>query len=208
MLIQFLRRSSFIFFTVSLCTHALIFGAAMLLPQIFQNKSAKLLPLGQTTTFNVSFQPTHKHGTLHKKQPRGYQKSTSTKINIQGHLISNTHKVKNVESSIATTYKTSSSPEKIIHIPLSNLNASSSNQQPQYPEEAENQGIEAKCLVKIIIDPSGSIVKIQSLASSKECPNPFMQEVQHTLKQWKFDNPQSRNVETIVPIDFKLSDYH
>lgn len=208
MSIQFLRRSSFIFFAVSLFTHALIFGAAVLLPQMLQNKNVKFLPLGPITTLNISFHPSHQLGAFQKKQTKGCQKSIPTKINTQGHLLAHVRKTKNIESSTATYHKTSHSQEKAIHIPLSHLNASSFNQQPQYPEEAENQGIEAKCLVKIIIDPSGSIAHIQSLASPNECPSPFVRELHHTLKHWKFHNPQSNNVETIVPIDFKLSDYH
>ncbi|MBA4249757.1 MAG: hypothetical protein C0432_03190 [Candidatus Puniceispirillum sp.] len=209
MIIQFVRRSSFLFFVLSMFAHAFIFGAALLLPQIFQNTKIKSLPLGNITTFNVSFLTSQNLGSLVQKKQMGYPKTMTRELKKQGLALSKKQTIPHKESAIASHRQhLPVEPEKIMVVDISSLSASQSNQQPPYPEEAEKNGIEAKCLVKILIDRNGHIQKIRPLSSSTECSPIFMQEIQNSLKHWKFNNPQSSNIETVVPIDFKLSDYY
>ncbi len=209
MIVKLLHRTSFLFFILSLFAHAIIFGAALLLPQIFQNTTIKPLPLGNITTFNVSFSPSQNIGSLVPPKSTGCQKPILKKLKLPGHSLS--HKQTNIsrkESAIATHHQNlPDEQEKILVVDISSLSASHMNQQPTYPEEAEKNGTEAKCLIKILIDKNGVIKKIRSLVSSTECSPVFMQEIQNSLKHWRFTNPGSSNIETIVPIDFKLSDY-
>jgi len=79
------------------------------------------------------------------------------------------------------------------------------NKDPIYPEEARQDGLEATCIVKLLICPNGTIHSVKIMSTSQSCPACFGKAAQKTLSAWRFSPHKSAYTERIVPIEFKLN---
>ncbi|MES2253008.1 MAG: energy transducer TonB [Pseudomonadota bacterium] len=121
-------------------------------------------------------------------------------------------KEESIYPSRSTTLKTNVENQKVIatdtqsNADLITLNIipHPDNQHPIYPEEARQDGLEATCLLKILISPNGTVHAAEAINSSQRCPACFAKAAQKTLLTWRFTPQRSGYTERIVPIEFKL----
>lgn len=81
----------------------------------------------------------------------------------------------------------------------------SSNIPPDYPQEARKKGITGAVMLKVIIDTSGNVIKVEVLRGEE----PFTSAAVAAVKQWKYTpayyNNKPITVYRIIKIPFKLA---
>lgn len=195
--------------------HLVVFASAYYLTVFDEpTNNTQALPLGDSTTFNVSFEPllSQPQPTVltplsqdivpHSKRPFVNRKTDSTAHDsVKG----------KVDGSSLTTLPTKPSLSHQASLrPITDLKPYAQNPLPIYPEEERQEGNQATCsfLVSVTGDGEVSTIAYDESDSGQNCVVAFQKAARHALKQWKFHPPSRIDLHNTyrVDINFLLQD--
>jgi outer membrane biosynthesis protein TonB len=180
---------------ISLCTHGIVLASGIMyygtkgIPTKQQNV---IIPI----SFITSPQCEHNNQLNSTVDPVIVEKKNA--IQLPKKTLKTSHNAKNKQIKNATSSSKSKS-----NICVQDCKPFIENEYPLYPEEAKQQGLEAKFLAYLKVNTKGFVEEINFYDQS--IPLPLKKATQRALKSWKFYRTKNTNAYISVPIEFVLS---